>query len=65
MQYKDITLLKDRLQAAYMSLEECTRHDDMPTVARNAKRALACVWQILNNLGVLIEEKREEVSSCG
>lgn len=48
--------LETKLVGIYRDLEELARHSEVPMLAKNCQRALASVWQVLNNLGVLVEQ---------
>ncbi len=51
--------LEEKVEKAYSLLQEL-RTSSMPTVSRNADRALASVWQIVNNLGLDCEQTPDE-----
>ena len=44
-----------RVRQVYEALKELSR-DEAPCVAKNAQRALAVVWQIMNDLGLEFEQ---------
>jgi hypothetical protein len=44
-----------RVKEVYEALKDLSR-DEAPCVAKNAQRALAVVWQIMNDLGLECEQ---------
>lgn len=47
----DLTDGERRLSECYRQLEETLRGDDLPPFAqRNARKALAALWQVMNGL---------------
>lgn len=49
-------LIEEKVLVAYECLKELSLLEDNPTVSCNARRALASVWQITNNLGLKFEQ---------
>jgi hypothetical protein len=54
-QESQLTETEVRVKEVYEALKELSK-DEAPCVARNAQRALAVVWQIMNNLGLEHEQ---------
>lgn len=50
-----MTEAEARVKEVYEALKELSR-DEAPCVAKNAQRALAVVWQIMNDLGLECEQ---------
>lgn len=48
--------MEEKVLEAYEILKELSLAEENPTVSRNARRALASVWQIVNNLGLEFEQ---------
>jgi hypothetical protein len=53
-----ITETEARVTEVYEALKELSK-DEAPCVAKNAQRALAVVWQIMNDLGLEFEQLYE------
>ena len=48
------------LVAAYEALKKLAARDDLsPSAARNVRKALACMWQATNDLGLQFEQLYE------
>ena len=54
-QEHQLTATEVRVKEVYESLKELSG-DEAPCVAKNAQRALAVVWQIMNDLGLKCEQ---------
>jgi len=50
-----MTETESRVKEVYEALKELSC-DEAPCVAKNAQRALAVVWQIMNDLGLECEQ---------
>ncbi len=50
-----LTETEVRVKEVYETLKVLSK-DESPCVAKNAQRALAVVWQIMNNLGLEYEQ---------
>jgi len=50
-----LTETEVRVKEVYEALKVLSK-DEAPCVAKNAQRALAVVWQIMNNLGLEYEQ---------
>ena len=55
MENSQMTETEVRVRQVYEALKELSR-DEAPCVAKNAQRALAVVWQIMNDLGLEFEQ---------
>lgn len=54
---KPLTASDEELLALYTSLKEVAGRDDLPPcVERNVKKALACMWQVVNDLNLEYEQ---------
>jgi hypothetical protein len=53
-----LTETEIRIMEVYEALKELSA-DEAPCVAKNAQRALAVVWQIVNDLGLEFEQLYE------
>lgn len=49
-------VMEEKVLVAYEILKELSLARENPTVSNNARRALASVWQIVNNLGLEFEQ---------
>jgi hypothetical protein len=55
-----LTEAETQLLQAYEQLKELARRDDLPPCAeRNVRKALACLWQITNDLDLQFEQLYE------
>ncbi|HID63058.1 MAG TPA: hypothetical protein EYP49_10005 [Anaerolineae bacterium] len=54
-QENQLTETEVRVKEVYETLKELSK-DEAPCVAKNAQRALAVVWQIMNDLGLEYEQ---------
>jgi hypothetical protein len=54
---RPLTEAEAQLLQAYEQLKELARRDDLPPCAeRNVRKALACLWQITNDLDLQYEQ---------
>lgn len=54
---KPITETDARFLSLYRELKELAGHEDLPACAeRNVKKALACMWQVVNDLDLEFEQ---------
>ena len=54
---RPLTEAETQLLQAYEQLKELARRDDLPPCAeRNVRKALACMWQITNDLDLQYEQ---------
>jgi hypothetical protein len=54
---KPLTSSDEELLALYTSLKEMAGRGDLPPcVERNVKKALACMWQVVNDLNLEYEQ---------
>ena len=54
---KPLTASDEELLALYTSLKEVAGRDDLPPcVERNVQKALACMWQVVNDLNLEYEQ---------
>lgn len=54
---KPLTPSDEELLALYTSLKEVAGRTDLPPcVERNVKKALACLWQVVNDLNLEYEQ---------
>jgi hypothetical protein len=55
-----VTAAEQELLATYTALKELAERDDLPpSAARNVRKALACMWQATNDLGLQFEQLYE------
>lgn len=48
---------EERLQAAYRDLRDLANQSDLPPcAARGVRKALACMWQVINDLDLDFEQ---------
>lgn len=48
--------MEQKVLSVYETLKELSMVKEIPTVSCNARRALASVWQIVNNMGLEFEQ---------
>lgn len=48
--------IEEKVLGVYELLKELSLAEENPSVSCNARRALAAVWQIVNNLGLEFEQ---------
>ncbi|HEX3273101.1 MAG TPA: hypothetical protein VHR15_20815 [Ktedonobacterales bacterium] len=54
---KSLTGAEPELLAAYEALKTLAARDDLPPcAARNVRKALACLWQVTNDLDLQFEQ---------
>jgi len=54
---KPLTDQEQAMLAVYQALKDLARRDDLPPcAARNVRKALACVWQVTNDLDMQFEQ---------
>ena len=54
---RPVSASDERLLALYTSLKEAAVDPDLPPcVERNVKKALACMWQVVNDLNLEFEQ---------
>jgi hypothetical protein len=47
---------QEQVEEVYSLLKELTQAEEFPMLQANAKKALACAWQMANNLNVKFEQ---------
>jgi hypothetical protein len=56
----ELTEAEQELLQAYETLKRLAARDDLPpSAARNVRKALACMWQATNDLGLQFEQLYE------